>query len=272
MRKLLITAVAMIAATQALVAGPAAAAVPGQHIVYSESPALSVDGFTQYAVCPAGQRAIGGGGIVDNDLRDKVFLTGSFPLPDGRAWQVNGARMTDWKGSWKVVAYAVCAPPVTGWEIQWGNSGPGVATFKTTYTFTCTNGKKVLSAGGRINDAPAGTVGLTMIRPDDVLSIGRASARVAPSGYNGSWSVDSFAICAFPPPGLRNSGIIGTGPEVSWPCPAGTTPIGPGGGGGLIDLGQFYLIGLAPTDAGAWVRMNGASDRWGTMAQSTCSS
>jgi hypothetical protein len=131
--------------------------------------------------------------------------------------------------------------------------------------------KKALSAGGKINDAPAGSVGLTMIRPDDALTIGRASARVAPLGYGGSWSVDSYAICAFPPPNLRNSGVIGDGPEVVWNCPAGTTPLGAGGGGGLVDLGPFYLVGLAPTAKGVWVRMTGASDRWGTLAQDTCS-
>jgi hypothetical protein len=258
-------------AVQAATGAPAAAAFAGQHTVFSESPTLSLNGYTQYAVCPAGQQTIGGGGIVDNDLRDKVFLTASFPLPDGRAWQVSGARMADWTGDWSVVAYAVCAYPVTGWEIQWGNSGPGSATFKTTYTFKCSNGKKVLSAGGKINDAPAGSVGLTMIRPDDALTIGRASARVAPLGYGGSWSVDSYAICAFPPPNLRNGGVIGDGPEVVWNCPAGTTPLGAGGGGGLVDLGPFYLVGLAPTAKGVWVRMTGASDRWGTLAQVTCS-
>ena len=258
------------AVVQAATAAPAAAAFSGQHIVSSESPALSSNSHTQYAVCPDGQQVIGGGGIVDNDLRDKVFLTASFPLSDASAWQVNGARMNDWRGTWHVVAYAICASPVAGWEIQWGNSGPGAATFKTTFTFKCSNGKKVLSAGGRINDAPAGSVGLTMIRPDDALTIGRASARVAPGGYGRSWSVDSFAICAFPSPKVQNSGAIGSGPEVVWSCPAGTTPVGVGGGGGLIDLGQFYLIGLAPTPTGVWVTMTGASERWGTLAQVTC--
>ena len=258
------------AVVQAATAGPAAAAFSGQQTVHIESPALSSDSYTQRAVCPAGQQAIGGGGIADNDLRDKVFLTASFPLPDGSGWEVTGARMHDWHGTWHVIAYAVCAFPVAGWEVQWGNSGPGAATFKTTFTFKCSNGKKVLSAGGRINDAPAGSVGLTMIRPDDALTIGRASARVAPGGYGRSWSVDSFAICAFPSPKVQNRGAIGSGPEVVWSCPAGTTPVGAGGGGGLIDLGQFYLIGLAPTPTGVWVTMTGASERWGTLAQVTC--
>jgi hypothetical protein len=260
------------AMVQAATAGPAAAAFSGQHTVHSRSPALSSDSHTRDAVCPSGQHAIGGGGIVDNDLRDKVFLTASFPLPDGSGWEVSGARMNDWHGTWYVDAYAICAFPVAGWELQWGNSGPGAARFKTTFTFKCSKGKKALSAGGRINEAPAGSVGLTMIRPDDALTIGRASARVAPAGYDGSWSVDSFAICAFPSPKVQNSGVIGSGPEVVWSCPGGTTPVGAGGGGGLVDLGQFYLNGLAPTPNGVWVRMTGASERWGTLAQVTCAS
>jgi hypothetical protein len=148
----------------------------------------------------------------------------------------------------------------------------GRAVFKTTYTFECSEGKKVLSAGGKVNDAPDGNVGLTMIRPDGPLTIGRAGARVGHVVYNGSWSVDSFAVCAFPPPGLLNTDAIGNGAEIFGTCPAGRTVIGVGGEGGLIDLGQFYLSGLAVTGTGSWVRMTGFTTRWGTLAQLTCSS
>jgi len=122
----------------------------------------------------------------------------------------------------------------------------GRAVFKTTYTFECSQGKKVLSAGGKGNDAPDGNVGLTMIRPDGPLTIGRAGARVGHVVYNGSWSVDSYAICAFPPPDLRNWSQITQSWDGEMICPGATEVAGVGGGGGLIDLGRYFLVSFYP--------------------------
>jgi hypothetical protein len=129
----------------------------------------------------------------------------------------------------------------------------------------------VFSAGGRVN-APDGQVGLTMVRPDGPLTIGRASARVAPGGFWESWTVDSFAICAYPVPNQRNVGRIESDAiAVQW-CPVGTRANGLGGGGGTVDLGPYYLQAIAPQAElnRVFVKMTGLQNG-GTMAQVTCS-
>ena len=110
------------------------------------------------------------------------------------------------------------------------------------------------------------------MRPDGPLTIGRASARVAPGGFWDSWNVDSFAICAYPVPNQQNVGKIEQSDTASAQCPAGTTANGLGGGGGTVDLGAYYLQAIAPAGwhNGVFVQMTGLEDG-GTMAQVTCS-
>jgi hypothetical protein len=247
MRKFLAAVVVAVLGSvvvQAVGADPAAA-IPGQRIEWTLSPVQSAGGWTQDAVCPDGYAVTGGGALIDNGIRDNVYLGASYPLNDGRTWRVRAVQERS-IAPWTVKAYAICAPGVYGWELKWGNSGPGTAVYKTTYTFECSKGKKVLSAGGKVDDAPDGTVGLTMIRPDGPLTIGRASARVGHVVYNGSWSVDSYAICAFPPPGLQNWSQITQSWDGEMTCPGGSELAGVGGGGGLIDLGRYFLVSLYP--------------------------
>ena len=86
-------------------------------------------------------------------------------------------------------------------------------------------------ASGQLTGGVGGSpsqVGLTMVRPDGPLTIGRASARVAPGGFWDSWNVDSFAICAYPVPNQQNVGKIEQSDTASAQCPAGTTANGRG--------------------------------------------
>jgi hypothetical protein len=260
-----------VVVVQVATAGPAAA-IPGLQVVPATSPLHSYQGYTVDANCPDGQKVVGGGGQIGGYASTKVFLTESYPEYGGRTWRVRAEEVAPgWDGLWDVTAYAICSDPLPGYEIKTGNSGPGAATFKTTYTFGCSEHKKVFGAGGRVNSAD-GQVGLTMVRPDGPLTIGRASARVAPGGFWDSWSVDSFAICAYPVPNQQNVGKIEPSNVVSMLCPAGTTANGLGGGGGTVDLGPYHLQAIAPRQyqAGVYVKMTGTEDG-GTMAQVTCS-
>jgi hypothetical protein len=259
------------AVLQVTTAGPAAA-VPRLQTVIATSPSQSYTAYTQDANCPAGLQVIGGGGLIGGNASSKVFLTESYPLDGGRTWRVRAAEVAPgWDGWWDVTTYAICAAPLRGWEIKKGSTGGGPADFKTTFTYGCSEHKKAFSAGGRVNAAD-GQVGLTMIRPDGPLTIGRASARVAPGGFWDAWSVDSFAICAYPVPNQQNAGSIANGSVAFEQCPGNTTANGIGGGGGTVDLGPYYLQGIAPNQAhnGVYVKMTGLQNG-GTMAQVTCS-
>jgi hypothetical protein len=271
-----LAAVGTLLATQAVVqlitSGPAAA-VPGWTFV-DVRPAPNSDPVRVVrATCPSGTQLIGGGGQIIGDASTKVFLTELRPL-NSQTYEAAGAEMyPGWDRNWSVAAFAICTTPLRGWELRTGNSGPGAADFKTTYTSACSDHKKAFSAGGRVNVAAGleGQVGLTMVRPDGPLTIGRASARVAPAGFWDSWSVDSFVICAYPLPKQTNVSQI---PGLSWAsvgCPAGTVVVGAGGGAGTVDLHRGYLQGIVPFNRNAAaVYMTDKPDDGGAMAQATC--
>jgi hypothetical protein len=262
--------VAGTAAVQVISAGPAAA-IPGLRTVSFVGPPQSDSSAGVLVNCPDGLQVIGGGAILNGNTSDKVFLTASAPLEGGKVWWASAAEVAPgWDGIWSITGYATCATPLPGWELRYGNSGPGAATFKTSYTTTCTGHKKVFSAGAEIN-APTGQVGLTTIRPDGPLTIGRASARVAPGGFWDDWSVTSIAICANPVPGQQNLSEFNSDAVAFVGCTGRTTMDSYGGGGGLIDLGPYYLQALGPNGGGlVYVKMTG-NQPGGVLAQTVCS-
>jgi hypothetical protein len=162
-----------------------AVAIPGLQVAQANTPMDSVGVKTQDVDCPPGTQVLGGGAALIGKASTKVFLTEMRPL-DAWTYRVTAAEMAPgWDGRWMLTAYAICSTPLQGWELKTGNSGTNASDFKTTFTYGCSEHKKAFSAGGRVN-VPAGQqgqVGLTMVRPDGPLTIGRASARVAPGGY-----------------------------------------------------------------------------------------
>ncbi|MCO5993299.1 hypothetical protein [Actinoallomurus rhizosphaericola] len=86
-------------------ARPAAhkAATDGYQIV--NLPNANVPGFQRRTVyCPAGKRAIGGGGEAQGN---GAILVGSFPTPDGRGWIALGRQIG--YSTVGISVYAICA-------------------------------------------------------------------------------------------------------------------------------------------------------------------
>ncbi|HEV8279272.1 MAG TPA: hypothetical protein VGQ26_26760 [Streptosporangiaceae bacterium] len=249
-----------------------AAAIPGLQVAEASTAMDSMGVKTQDVDCPPGTRVLGGGAALIGNPSTKVFLTEMRPL---HAWtyRVTAAEMAPgWDGRWILTAYAICSAPLRGWELKTGNSGTDASDFKTTFTYGCSEHKKAFSAGGRVN-VPAGQqgqVGLTMVRPDGPLTIGRASARVAPGGFWDPWSVDSYAICAYPVPNQQNAGQLSPNSWGYATCPSGPTPNGLGGGAGTVDLHKGYLQDIQPYQNGVYVQMTDLPDG-GIVAQVTCS-
>ena len=203
-----------------------------------------------------------------------VFLNELRPTIYGEAFEVGASEMAPgYDGSWQLVGYAVCAERPSGYTIQIGNSGWAKATYKSSYTPNCPAFLKVFGAGGEVH-APNGQAGLTLVRPDDALTIGRAAARVAASGFSDQWSVTSYAICADPQPGQQYVGTLAKNWNAAVGCPAGMKVEGIGGGGGLVDLGPYYLRKIAPYEVngntGAAAEMTGTPNG-GMVIQATCS-
>jgi hypothetical protein len=271
---LLASLLASQAAVQLATSAPAAAAIPGLHVEVAYSAIDSV-GYKGLAVkCPSGQKVLGGGGEVFYADQTAVFLNDLRPIADGAAFEMAAGEMAPgYDGSWQPAGYAVCAGPLSGYTIVTGNSGPARATYKSTYTPNCPAHLKVFGAGGEVL-APNGQAGLTLVRPDGALTIGRAAARVAEGGFWDQWSVTSYAICAYPVPGQQYVDTLARNWNGTVDCPAGTKVDGIGGGGGLVDLGPYYLGKIAPYDingnTGAAAEMTGTPNG-GMIIQATCS-
>jgi hypothetical protein len=255
---------------QAATSAPAAA-IPSLSTVTNTLPTNSTGIKALNVHCPSGTNVIGGGGSITGNHNNKVFLTQLIPWEDGTFFVVSAAEMAPgWDGNWGLTGYAICAAGLSGYTVVRGDSGGDVATYKTTYTRSCPKHEKVFGVGGAVFDAN-GQVGLTLVRPDGPLTIGRASARVAPGGFWGNWSVQSYAICAFPVPGQQNVGSSDNASRAFADCPSGTSLNGMGGGGGLVDLGPYYLRSIAPNGNNTVrVDMTGTPNG-GMVAQATCS-
>lgn len=217
--------------------------------------------------CGPDQQVTGGGAAVYGDT-SSIKITEMQPI-DSHTYRARAAAPNYLDKAWSLQVWIICASGLQGWETKYGNSGTSGSVFKTTYTYPCSTGKYAISAGGYIYAAPDGLIGLSMIRPDGPLTIGRASAR-AVDGYQGSWSVSSVVICAYPMANRQYVDSLTNISNATASCPGSQVPFGLGGGGGLIDLGPTWLQEIAPTgDNAVRVRMTSLPNG-GMVTQLTC--
>jgi hypothetical protein len=83
--------------------------VSGLQLVSGSGVSNSSGPKTQQENCPAGKRAIGGGGVLTG-VTTNTFLTTSRPTDAGTGWIVSGRESTGGNaGSWAVQTWVVCA-------------------------------------------------------------------------------------------------------------------------------------------------------------------
>jgi hypothetical protein len=248
-RRLSAAALALgVATATVLVAAAPAQAVPGLVRVSETSATNSSTSKSVTAQCPAGTTVIGGGGHAGN-LSGEVFVTGLRPVVSlfGTGYQTIASEdETGYAGNWYVSSFALCAPAPPGLEYRWTTSPVGSQSSRGA-TATCTAGKRVLGTGAVINDGGR-HVGLSHVLPTPAVATQVAAvAHEDETGYGGSWSITSWAVCANPLPGYQR--VVGTPTTfptsaTAW-CPAGTEIHGAGGylSGGW---GQVRLVGVYP--------------------------
>jgi hypothetical protein len=258
-RAIVVVALAGLAVAGGAVAATPAYAVGGIQIVSASSATDSMSTKSATATCPAGTVIYGGGGYLVgatghsarlNGLRPLVTLLGITGFRASATEDDNGLA-----GNWSVDVYAICGPTLPGWQVIWSTSPSSSQSWRSA-TATCPAGKKVISAGAEVANG-GGNVVLQLIVPDNGLGHITTNAYEDENGYNSSWQLTAYAVCANPLTGLQLV-VGGETPEGSHvavaECPAGYELLGMGGYavGGAASLGQLYLIALYGANASPW--------------------
>jgi len=249
----------MIVRILAVVAGVLAAglpAVPAQavpglsvHTVVTSNSSSAVKSVS--ASCPAGKRVIGGGGIVDsNGDGSEVWITSLRPL--SYSFQVTAVeRDTGFAGNWWLRAFAICADPLPGLQIV-SSTRPASSLSSQTHAAACPSGKRLIGAGGRVNDT-SGQVALRTVNTNvPAANQALVAGHEDGDGYTGTWSVTAHAICADPVAGFSiasgTSAWDSTDAKlVTATCPSGQKVHGP-----LFAIdgkGDLFLHTLFPANA-----------------------
>lgn len=226
-----------------LPAGAAHAAVPGLVTVTAASPSNSV-GKAVTVSCPVGKQVVGAGAFISGAPAGQVALDDVTPNA-GLLSVTASAYETDGSASnWQVIAVAKCANPLPG-LVRVFTASPNNSVDKNV-TANCPTGTDVIAAGSQTNGG-LGDVIIDRIAPNAGLTSVTVSGK-EDAALARNWSIDAYAICANPLPGLV--GVAASPPSNSVAtrfqaaaCPIGTVALGGGaevvGGTGEVLLSQL---------------------------------
>ncbi|MBB4767401.1 hypothetical protein ACFQFC_24590 [Amorphoplanes digitatis] len=200
-----------VAATALVVASaPASAAVTGFRVVTTSSVADSADFKTAPdAACPSGKRLIGTGYSTTTTAGNEIVVDEVIPLgsPDAAptSARVGAVEADATTGQdWSVSASAICSDPLPGLQRVVANSAFDSDASKVAYA-ECPAGKQLTGTGYSVNGS-AGEIVIRSVRPE----VGPSWAPIGVSVHAwesdtvlASWSVQAFAVCANPLPGLE---------------------------------------------------------------------
>ncbi|MET8149977.1 hypothetical protein ACIBSW_11495 [Actinoplanes sp. NPDC049668] len=229
-----------VVAALVVAAAPASAAVPGYQVVVTSSAFNATDFKTAPdAVCPSGKRLIGTGYTTSSSTGNEIVVDEVIPVgsPDAAPTSARvGAVESDPTAdrSWSVSASAICANALASLQRVVANSAFDSNSVKSA-TAQCPTGKQLTGTGYSINGS-AGEIVISRVQPDNGLSGAPSAVTVIASESDAvaaSWSVQAFAVCANPLPGLvkvwTSSAIDSSSAKtVTASCPAGKTLTGVG--------------------------------------------
>jgi hypothetical protein len=145
------------------------------------------------AVCPAGKKVLGGGGLTSGG-GPHVLMTELRPISQGSGNVFNVIAIEDTVGTpqpWSVQAFAFCADAPLGLEYVTVNSTNTTAPLTGAFA-KCSAGKVLVGSGGRIGSG-FGRVALDVI-PASLQGGAIAFAKTA--GVSTPYLLSSFAVCA----------------------------------------------------------------------------
>jgi hypothetical protein len=234
---LVVAAVAAFAAT--ITASPASAATITDLDIVVENTGRTSSNKSATAECDPGQRVLAAGAWLVN-ANGNVRVTDLIPRDD----YVYAFAREDEDGttaSWDLYVSATCADPLSDMEIVERTSTVTSDPYNGVVS-DCTGDNELLGTGYRIND------GLGQVGIDDFAVLGStrltATAYEDDTGFSGSWSVTTFAVCADAPTGLEHIDTVSgdTSNYVNTHVAGCTGDKEIIGGGGQVDGGQGHVI------------------------------
>jgi hypothetical protein len=204
-KRLAATALAAVAAVGLSAAPASAATLPFGTVIAVQGLSVinTATSKSVKAICPAGQRVLGGGATLA-PAGPHAVLTEAQPVhpSSGRDYfqVVASADQTGIVGAWGFTAYAFCAtvPASFGLEIK-SFTKPASSDATTQAGTQCSPGKFLIGVGGKIAGG-AGQVDLGMF-PNGNGQVAFGSAAFAKEdidGYAGRYTVTGYSVCGTP--------------------------------------------------------------------------
>jgi hypothetical protein len=189
-------AATLIAGQLMVLAAPAWAALNGLVKVVTLG-ATNSDSKVEVATCPRGKVVVGGGGVASGGGSPYVHLTSLRPREDLNGFEVAATEVEGGTPlNWTLEAIAMCAAPPPGLAyvvtppVAVGPEGTSV-----TASAVCPGRGVVIGLGGQINGG-SGEVGFQVVRPTPNLTMVTTTAYEDWNGYDETWSLTAFAVCA----------------------------------------------------------------------------
>jgi hypothetical protein len=170
--------------------------VTGRHIV----PRTISDGFSPpmlatAAVCPPAERVLGSGALISDGARE-VGLQVARPSGPGDIARAQAHEESNgYANDWSLTAYAVCAPPPSGYEVIFGPSDEELSEPVKTAFAGCTGTRRVIGAGAAITNVAPGNVSLEEVNPYLANWVRATAVENVPLATNWDFIV-ATAVCA----------------------------------------------------------------------------
>lgn len=179
-------------------------------------------------------------------------------------------------GNWTVTGHLICANSVPGLERRASTSVSD--SLNKARTANCPTSKRVVGGGAEIGGG-AGQVVIEDIRPNATLKSVTANGVEDETGFDGNWTVTTYAICANPIAGLQlvtaTSPSNSTNKSVTATCPVGKNLVGVGaertGGAGQVVIDAIVPNAqLTSVTVGAAEDETGFASGWSVKAHAIC--
>jgi hypothetical protein len=281
-----VLASSVIAAATAVLAtpSPAVAAVPGLQYISASTGFDSTVYKSVDVTCPGTQVVLGGGYQLQGGEGSVVlddFIPSGHTMHVGAGEVVGAGEPTDGTtANWRIVATAVCAGGVPGWEIVTRVSEFNTGTARQVDAI-CPSGKRVIGGGASLANG-WGQISINSLDLNDNYT--EASAIDDEDGFSGAWSITAYAICANPLPGIQHA-LWGTGADSISPktstatCAAGSRVLSAGwqlrwppnaAQEQVLNTSAFIAPGGTAVTTIEYEDDTGYSGTWGELTQAIC--